>query len=49
MIQDIRATAHMKREVDIFTVYDMEHIRKRVNMESPPPMWGLSDDGVDFQ
>ena len=40
MLQDIRATAHIKREVDIFTVYDMEQESKRVNMESPPPMWG---------
>ena len=40
MLQDIRATDHMKMGADIFTVYDMEQKRKRVNMESPPPMWG---------
>ena len=40
MLQDIRATAHTKRGVAIFTVYDMEQKRKGVNMESPPPMYG---------
>ena len=40
MLQDIRATDHIKRVVDIFTLYDMEQERKRVNMESPTPMWG---------
>ena len=40
MLQDIRASDHMKKEVDIFTVYDIEQKMKQVNMESPPPVWG---------
>ena len=40
MLQDIRATAHTNKKVDICTVYDTEQKGKWVNMESPPPMWG---------
>ena len=32
MLQDTREAAHMKMEVDIFTVYDIEQKSKWVNM-----------------